>query len=691
MKERAPHWLQPGGKTKTPNVVVTFDTETSETDAGDHSVQKLRCWDAMVRVRKATTRDRKAVTYHEGEMPATLADVVEDAAQIDTECWVVAHNVGFDLAVSSLPFILSARGWVLDAVNLGDESSWWIMKRDGHKIIITDSWSWLRCSLGEAAKDLSMRKLPLPTDDDELDVWHSRCRHDVEILDRVMTTLMNWWDEQQLGVFGITGAACGWRTLRAIVQPKKLLVGRDGERTDFERQAVFSGKKDVYGVGNFKDVWIADYDFVSAYTTAAAAFPLPMMPAKRWCSTAELLDNPPPPQRDYIAEVFITTKVPCAPCRIDGEIWWPVGTFRTTLTGPEIRYVQTVADSVDVVTWEAYRTGYALADWAAWCLKMQSAAPHQVPPVVARVAKNWGRLAIGKFAARTSRVIATRPSTHLGWHLETGHDLDTGARVEWLSMGGVEQTIAKDLDASDIFPAVLAFIEAHTRVALGQMMATRDPANLLQCNTDGWWEMRAPRLNDHTPDNVPWPFRVTRKALERSIVVRGPNHVMTPHERRYAGIPADATGADGEAMAWRDWPSLRWQLEHSVTGEYRRPDRDAILSEHFVRRWVLDSGETIPVTAYLDDDVQTAIEPWSRSWGRRANDVLTGYQVPVLNALLETDTEPAMRANMPLPVQPGRDIHSGIQRVLRPKPKRRRSAKVSSSPEPEPLMYLDSL
>jgi len=685
-----PHWLSPGGKTNTPNVVVTFDTETSETDEGDHSVQKLRCWDAMVRVRKSQSRRQKTVTYHEGEVAATLANVVEEAAQIDSECWVVAHNVGFDLAVTSLPFILSARGWQLEAVHLGDESSWWIFKSNGHKIVITDSWSWLRCPLGEAAKDIGRRKISLPEAADDLTLWHRRCRHDVEILDEIMTTLMDWWDEQQLGVFGITGAACGWRTLRSVIEPKRLLVGRDGDRTDFERQAIFGGRKEVYGVGEFRDTWIADYDFVAAYPTTAAAFPLPSMPAKRWTTTAKLLESDPPPQRDYIAEVFITTRIPCAPVRIDGEVWWPVGTFRTTLAGPEVRYALEVAESVEIITWEAYRTGFALADWAAWCLKIQSAAPHQVPPVVSRIAKGWGRSVTGRFASRTSRVISTRPSTHLGWHLETGHDLDTGAAVEWLSMGGVEQTIAKDLDGGDVFPAVLAFVEAHTRVGLARMMATRDPSNLLQCNTDGWWEMRANRLNDHTPDQVPWPYRVTRKALERRLLVRGPNHVMTPHERRYAGIPRTADSDDDLTMTWRDWPGLRWQLEHGSTGEYHRPEREAVISEHYVRRWVLDSGETIPVTTRLGDDLVTVLEPWSRSWGRGADEVLTTYQVPTLAKLLESDTDPAMRANMPLPNQPGRNLHGGYKRILQPKPRSRRSTKAGPPSNAEPLMHLDS-
>jgi hypothetical protein len=651
-----PHWLSPAGKTRSPDVVLSFDTETNEVDAGDHSVQRLRCWDVVQRVRHRSNGRRDLVLHHRGESASTLADTVEGASEGVKEVWVIAHNLAFDIAVSSLPFVLCERGWYLDSLHLGDESSWWVLTEGTHKIIITDSWSWLRCSLADAAKDIGRRKSRLPKDADDLSTWHQRCRRDAEILDELMVTLMNWWDENDLGVFGITGAACGWRTLRRHIAPRRLLVGADGERTKYERRAIHSGRKEVYGVGEFHDTWIADYDFDRAYNTAVAAFQLPLAPSKTWCLPDQLLVTPLPPQRDYIAEVEITTHRPCAPVKIGDETWWPVGTFRTTLAGPEIRYCQEVADEVRVLSYVPYRLGYALAGWAAWCLDLQTDTSGSVPPVVARVAKGWGRSVTGRFASRTSHVVRLRPSTHLGWHLESGHDLDSGASVEFLSIGGIERTIVKDQDGADVFPAVLAFVESHVRVALGRMLDQQPPELLLQCNTDGWWQTRAPRASRYVPDDIPWPFTITRKALERSLLVRGPNHVMSPHERRYAGIPEDATEGKEGAMHWRDWPGLRWQMEHGIQGEYHRPDASGHLSEHYVKRWVLDSGETIPVTARVDVDSETLLEPFGRSWGVRDADVLANYQVPTLQNLLTSDTQLSTASTESLPTQPGRDF-----------------------------------
>lgn len=654
--ERAtkPHWLSPSGRTKTPDVVVFFDTETTEYEEGDRLCQILRCWDARTRVRHEARPRHWERRDDAGTEPCDLADVVEYAATITNEAWVFAHNIGFDLSVTNLPFVLIERAWNIDALHLGDESTFWVLKRDGQKLVLTDSWSWVRADLATCGKDVSMRKVPLPSGDDSLDVWHRRCKHDVAILDKTMSTILDWWDENDLGRFGITGAGCGWSAMRRHLKPRRILVGPDKERTSFERRAIHSGRKEVYVVGQFAGEWFADYDFVAAYLTTAAAFPLPQQPKGEFRQMPEHLVYDPPLGLDVICEVEITTRTPCAPTRIDDEVWWPTGTFRSVLTGPEIRYAATIADKVTIGAGRTYRMGFALADWAAWCLTVQHSFARDVPPIVARMAKGWGRSVIGRFAAKTSHVVAQRPSTHLGWHLETGHDLDTGAAIDVLSIGGTEFTLSKDQDATDCFPAVLAFVEAHCRVALGQMLDRREPTRLLQCNTDGWWERRAVRSARYELENVPEPYKVTRKALERQLAVLGPNHVQTPSERRFAGIPRKAERTDRGSFQWHDWPGFRWQLEHGEQGTYQRPLKDTTIQDHYVRRWVTSTGETIPATFAVSAEGDTLILPWSETIGRVRTDVLAPTQVERLAPLADTPPTILQAATWPGPFPRGR-------------------------------------
>lgn len=670
-----PHWLSPGGRTKTPQLIVSFDTETSSSNRDGDEVMTLRCWDAVIRDRSAGDPALQSTVARGGETAADLAVLLEAAAHYHGECWAFAHNLGFDLTVTSLPMVLGERGWVTDFVSLGDEACVFVLELDDLRLVLTDSWSWLRSSLRTAARDVGMRTSRLPPAAASLETWHRRCAHDVAVLDRALATLLDWWDREQLGAFGITGAACGWRSLRAHLGPKAVLVGTDPGRTPFERAAIYSGRKEVWQVGQVKHRWVADYDLVAAHLTTVAHLPLPTQPVRARHLSYYADPLAPPEGLGTICRVEVTTSTPCAPVKIDDDVWWPQGTFRTVLTSPELEQVRTVADRVDVLEARWYRLGDALAPWGRWCLSLLDPMRADVPPIVRRVAKGWGRSVPGRFALRVSTLVGERPATHLGWSIENGADLETGDALERITYGGVERSFRKDQDGSDVFPAVLAFVEGYLRAALTRTLAGRDPGRLLQVNTDGWWEVCADAREIVDEDASPWPYRVTRRAHERGVLMIGPNHVETPGERRLSGIPRDARGDAAGGFVWQDWPGLRWQLEHSTPGEYVRPRRAVKLAPHYCRRWVLVDGETVPAQTMVDQGGLTVLLPWSATAGRLEGDRLAPAQVEQLQPLADQRDDEMLPVRAGALRLPGRRAHAPSAAAPRapgpPRPPRR--------------------
>jgi hypothetical protein len=631
-----PHWLKPAGKTWSPRVVLSFDTETACETRGGREILTLRCWDAKLRVRDLDGDGHVWTREESGETVLALVDVIEASAALAGEAWVFAHNVGFDLTVTSLPMVLTERKWEPVFTVIGDESCVFVFEKPGQKLVITDSWSWLRTSLQTAAKDVGMRKTRLPKDDDGLSEWHSRCRHDVQILDRLLAELLDWWDQADAGRFSVTSSACAWQTLRRHIPLKAVLAGTDGDRTKAERSAIYGGRKEVWRVGEINGSWIEDWDLVAAHLSCLATMRMPVRPLPAGRLTKLYDPLRPPADLGSICEVVITTKLPCAPVRLDGEVWWPVGTFRTVLTSAELEFVLEVADSVECLSARWYWLTEDLQPWAQWCQGLQSQPDSEVPRTVKRVAKGWGRAVPGRFALRTSELISDREATHAGWAIETGHDLDTGDNLEIITYGGRERTFRKDQDGADVNPAVLAFVEGHLRAAIGRILAARPSNSLLQVNTDGWWETRPPRGTETPEASCPPPWRVVRKETARSVTIQGPNHLSTPHEARLAGIPKDSAVRLDGSYAWHDWPGLRWQLQFSRPGEYTRPGREMMLQDHYCRRWVLTDGETVPVSSSVGPDGVTVILPWSQTSQREPWDVLAEHQVPAL-ALLADD------------------------------------------------------
>lgn len=638
-----PHWLPGPARDWSPDSVVVFDTETSQAKDSADIVMRAKCWDYVHVLRHGIHATLPRRRINGGEHMGQLVHAISDIADRCGETHVFAHNLGFDLAVSALPYGLATLGWYLDGCNLTGESTWWAFRRDGVKLVLCDSWSWLRDELGEVAKDLRKRKLPLPSDDDPLDQWHRRCRRDCEILEAAILTLMDWWDENHMGRWAITGAGCGFAAARKVMGQKAIVVGPEPGRTEMERECIHSGKRQLYRAGRFIKGYTADYDFSAAYTRAAAHLPLPMASNGRLGKNDLVARAEPVPGYDVIADVTVTTDTPCVPARVDGETCEPVGTFRTTLCGPEIRYALALGASVTLHGGWRYRMGYKLADWAGWCLALRYARHDEAPAVVSRAAKGWGRSVIGRFGGRTSRVVLDRDAAAEGWSLTTGADLDTGRSMDVLTIGGREITYERDAEPDNAFPAVLAFVESYVRVALDQMIRRRPPGHVLAVNTDGWLEHRAIRSTEWVMPDVPWPHVIVRKGLWAETVLLGPSHLSAKGERRLAGIPRGADEVGHNAFTWHDWPSLRWQLERSTLGVYRRPLHEAEVAGPYCRRWLLANGETVPLATDVGMQGNNVVVPWSLTPGRREGDTLADEQDGMLaSAVDDTTGIPAM-------------------------------------------------
>ena len=82
-----PHWLPPGGKTKTPPLVVSFDCETVSVETDKGEVHRLRCWDAAVRDRTGASSKSPPVDFYAGETAGELAELLELAAFQVPELW----------------------------------------------------------------------------------------------------------------------------------------------------------------------------------------------------------------------------------------------------------------------------------------------------------------------------------------------------------------------------------------------------------------------------------------------------------------------------------------------------------------------------------------------------------------------------------------------------------------------------
>lgn len=688
------HYLSSNDSTWTPPAVLTLDTETRVIQEYPE-IQELRCW--HVRADYRLGKNRLAGEHVEGSglTADDLAKRVSKWCDKWAETWVYAHNLNFDLTVTKLPLLLASHGWVTTDMALDGARPWMILEHENRKLVIADSYAVWPVPLAELANATGIVKPPLP-DDDLIDTWIARCAADTLILHTALLTAMNWHDSNQLGRWALTGASTGWNTMRHLqaaktskkartartklglpavdpaAQPVVIDPAEDGRTND--RLAIYGGRRETWRWGKLPIGTYHELDFERAYQTIMATCALPRKRG-RWFDSLPLdsrLIDDPAQQWGLIAECDIETDTPRWPCRVavkpvelppaapadstspatdpKTRVLYPVGKFTTVLAGPDIAEARRLGCLRAVRHGQVHQLGFAARPWATWSLAAQD--DPATPAVVRLALKHQGRAVAGKWAARTWSKTIIGASTTYGWAYEDAFIHETQTRGAIIDLAGTKFLSVPGTDGDNAYPAVLAYIESYTRVALGRAIDHLGAAVVVQCDTDG---MIVDTTAMTTADNMTEaaagtgithrgglretlartvertaPLRLRAKTAYRTMEVVGPQHLTLDGHKRWSGVPGSATKqADGSYQAWT-WPKLAWQMGSGDPRGYTRVVQTYRIAASYAPGWLLDNGTVAAPETRIEADGRTVLVPYAQTRYAARGDRLAASQPAIL-------------------------------------------------------------
>lgn len=579
----------------------------------DHEVMTLRLWCARFTDRRAPKRVTPISDEADGLMADDLSVQIHKWTRQRRTVWAYAHNLGFDLSTSNLVDNMLRLRWQVTEFAVGGQSPFVRLRLGDCSLTLSDSWSWFGVPLDHVADAMDMVKPPLPKPDDTPELWLERCRADVNILHDAMLTLMDWWDDEELGRWNLTGAASGWNAMRHIPTPQKILIRPDDDECDHDRRAIYGGRRSIWHTGGYRYGHYTEMDLEKAYTTVCRDLPLPMgrqctftsLPVDhRWLDCARW---------GAIAECVINADTACVPVRIGHGVFYPVGRFTTTIAGPDIAEARRLGYLESVGPGWLHHLGYPLRPWAQWCLSSLSDDKGRVPEVAKLVHRIWARSAVGKWGQRGFEVIPIGPSPNQGWGYEEAWHSGKCVPAGIVDFAGTRYQVAAVNQSDNAYPAILAFVESYVRVAMGRVAGVVGDSHMIQMDTDGCLVDAVGAKRAELANQAIEPLHIRPKRHFHRIKVIGPQHLELDGTKRRSGIPGSAVpGKDGKLHA-HTWPKLAWQLEHGRAGAYVRPPQAYTMAATYAPGWVLSDGAVVPVELRLDPDGGNQVVPFPQT------------------------------------------------------------------------------
>ncbi len=476
MRNVRAHYIKANDTARIPSRYVILDAEALRERDGKGEVQS---WALAVATFMEWTKTGSLITTTSRfETPTALWSAVSLFTRKGKRTVLYAHNLNYDLRISQALSQLPASGWALRDMRIDGRGSWSKWSRDKASLTLCDSASIFPVKLEVLAPMFGMTKLPLPPSS-ERERLFQRCERDVVILTAAMTAYVEWLRTGRCGNWQMTGASQSWSHWRHSHYTHKILIHDDDVALAAERAAMHSGRCEAFRHGKNTRGPYYEYDWQNSYPRIARDADMPV----RLCGT---INNATSARMEslmgryhVLAELEVTTQVPCVPAQHDGRTLWPVGTFNTTLWSPEIRLLLESGATFRVRRAWLYKKAPALREWAQWILSSLHDRSDTIEPWQKLILKHWSRALIGRFGMRyrSWEKYGTAPTSRV--FMSQLCDMETGSQSELMQVG-TDIFISGDMkEIDDGCPQITGYIMSEARVRLWRAYQSIGAQNVL--------------------------------------------------------------------------------------------------------------------------------------------------------------------------------------------------------------------
>jgi hypothetical protein len=309
------------------------------------------------------------------------------------------------------------------------------------------------------------------------------CRRDVIILRESMLGLMRYLMNNDLSRLTHTISSLALSTYIRKFNKTKIYIDGNEERSDVGRKSYFGGRTEAFRIGKYQGpFYLIDINSQYPFIMQTGFFPCKTLSHYKRVNIDDLVDVL---DRFVVtAVVDIDTEIPAYPVKIDNRTCFPVGTFTTNLSTPEVNYALNHGHIIKVHSIMLYEKARLFYDYVNHFYNARLENKAAGNEVWQTFDKYFMNTLYGKFgqAHREWELSDIEPRGFP--HTENLIDHDTGKNIYIMELNNQVFISNKDTEARDSFPAIAAHVTAGGRIMLQQTMDFVGMENVFYGDTD---------------------------------------------------------------------------------------------------------------------------------------------------------------------------------------------------------------
>ena len=522
--------------TASPGSIISFDTETLPEPCDDipgGELHKLRFGVALYTRLERGVRTRECECVF--ETCEEFWEWVVTRLHPRIPLWVFAHNLGFDLTVVCFwerleigEFRLNDIDWFGGGNETTRKASNWgkgfmlvddpptvisCKHRSGCRVVFLDTMNFWPTSLASMGKALGKPKLKMPSFSAGMSEWLPYCRNDTEITHESVLGLIRWVKENDYGRFRYTGPAQAMAAYRHRFMNFAPEFHDESDVRALERRGYYGGRLECFYIGKVSEpttkqrlqnkqptnaypeqpagpVW--ELDVASLYPYVMREFSYPVKLIDSSCARRSTQGWQTVLGSDCIADVWVKTQEPFIYRSKELGTIYPIGEYRTTLTGPELERAISQGVVRDCYTWAKYEMGSIFRRFVDHFWEQRREYERTGKTLYASLCKLLLVSLYGKFG-QLSTEWEDRPTLEppYPWGKWVVKSMRSEETREYRIIGGnVQQKVAVS-EVPQAFPAIAAYVTAYGREYMRELRSLAGEANVYYLVTDALYVNRA--------------------------------------------------------------------------------------------------------------------------------------------------------------------------------------------------------
>lgn len=507
---------------------------------------------------------------------------------------MVAHNANYDVLVTGGIPRLAKAGF--KATSFFSQGTVFIldMQKGKRTISIISSTNIYSTSLANLGRTFNLEKMEVDYNESTLAEVIPYCRNDVAILQTAMEAFFSFVEKEELGSLARTIAGQAFCAYRHRFMAEEIYIHSDPNALRLEREAYCGGRVELFYRGQYPGK-VTYLDVNSMYPFVMKAYPYPTKIVTR--KTHVTLDELSDYLQIYlvVAKVRVSTDEPVYPVRWSGCLMFPVGTFDTYLSTPELQYALKHRHLRKVYEVNLYEAGDVFSSYVEYFYGKRQEAKAKGDSVHDTLYKLCLNSLYGKFGQRGDKWEKVSEVGPDEIYQETVFDMETRTLRKVKAFGGSLFHKVDDTESYNSFPAIACHVTAYARMNLWHYMQEAGLSHVLYADTDSLFvdAIGKEKLAGHFDPTRLGALKVEDESDD--VYLNAPKDYRFGKIVKHKGIPKNAVKTE-QGYKVVLWGKLQGRLKDKNLEGYHNEIRYKQDSNRYLKAWILEDGKALPFT-----------------------------------------------------------------------------------------------